>query len=160
MASVQLNCRIPEALAAKVRAEAARRHQTVGALASEALDALLSADSNPLASASKSIASDSGVADRVADLEVRVRSLEAGITRKDEQQPTKGEAPTPFLVSGTLTTGELAAATGTNRAGWVNWAQGKESGAVRAHSTAGRWRLMGKAATDAGGPARLIWEKA
>ncbi len=146
MASVQLNCRVPEALAAKVRAEAARRHQTVGALVSEALEALP--------------ASDSGMADRLADLEGRVRSLEAGITRKEEQQPTKGEAQVPEMVSGALTTSELAAATSTNRAGWVNWAQGKESGAVRAHRTAGRWRLMGKAATDAGGPARLIWEKA
>jgi len=37
MASVQLNCRIPEALAAKVRAEAERRRQPVGSLVSEAL---------------------------------------------------------------------------------------------------------------------------
>ena len=146
MASVQLNCRVPEALAAKVRAEAARRRQTVGALVSEALEAL------PV--------SDNGMADRLAALEGRVRSLEAGITRKDEQQPTKGEAPTPEMVSGALTTSELAAATGTNRAGWVNWSQGKDQGAVRAHRTAGRWRLMGKASTDAGGPARLMWEKA
>ena len=152
MARVQLNCRIPEALAAKVRAEAERRQQPVGVLVSEALEALLATDSKP-------IAGDSKMADRVADLESRVRSLEAGITQKNEQQPTKEGAQAPERVSGTLTTSELATATGTNRAGWVNWAQGKESGAVRAHSTAGRWRLMGKAATDAGGPARLIWEK-
>jgi hypothetical protein len=146
MARVQLNCRIPEALAAKVRAEAARRRQTVGALVSEALEAL------PV--------SDNGMADRVADLESRVRSLEAGITRKDEQQPPKEEEPTPGKVPGTLTTSELAAATGTDPASWVNWAQGKDQGAVRAHRTAGRWRLMGKASTDAGGPARLMWRKA
>jgi hypothetical protein len=145
MASVQLNCRIPEALAAKVRAEAARRHQTVGVLVSEALEALP--------------ASDSGMADRLADLEGRVRSLEAGITQKDEQQPTKGEAPTPEMVPETLTTSELATATGTDQAGWVNWAESKDQGAVRAHRTAGRWRLIGKASTDAGGPARLMWEK-
>ena len=145
MASVQLNCRVPEALAAKVRAEAARRRQTVGALVSEALEALP--------------ASDNGMADRVADLESRVRSLEVGITRKDEQQPTKEEALTPEMVSGVLTTGELATATGTDPASWVDWAQGKPQGAVRAHRTAGRWRLVGKAPTDAGGPARLIWEK-
>ena len=153
MASVQLNCRIPEALASKARAEAERRRQPIGLLVSDALEALLLADSNPLAS-------DSKMADRVADLESRVRSLEAGITRKDEQPPTKEEALTPEAVSGALTTSELAATTGTNRAGWVNWAQGKDQGAVRAHRTAGRWRLMGKASTDAGGPARLIWEKA
>jgi hypothetical protein len=153
MANVQLNCRIPEALAAKVRAEAERRQKPVGVLVSEALDALLSTDSKP-------IAGDSGIDERLADLEGRVRSLEAGITRKNEQQPTKGEAQVPEMVSGAITTSELAAATGTNRAGWVNWAQGKDQGAVRAHRTAGRWRLMGKAATDAGGPARLIWEKA
>ena len=145
MASVQLNCRIPEALAAKVRAEAARRRQTVGALVSEALEALS--------------ASDNGMADRVADLEGRVCLLEAGITQKDEQRPTKEEAPTPEAVSETLTTSELATATGTDRASWVNWAQGKPQGAVRAHRTAGRWRLMGKASTDAGAPARLMWEK-
>ena len=153
MASVQLNCRVPEALAARVRAEAARRRQTVGALVSEALDALLAADSKPIASASK-------MADRLAALEGRVRSLEVGITQKNEQQPPKEERPTPELAPETLTTSELAAATGTNRAGWVNWAQGKDQGAVRAHRTAGRWRLMGKASTDAGGPARLMWRKA
>ncbi len=153
MASVQLNCRVSEALAAKVRAEAERRQKPVGMLVSEALEALLATDSKPLSG-------DSKMADRLADLEGRVRSLEAGITQKDEQQPTKEEAPTPEMVPETLTTSELASATGTNRAGWVNWAQGKESGAVRAHRTAGRWRLMGKAPTDAGGPARLMWEKA
>jgi hypothetical protein len=153
MANVQLNCRVPESLAARVRAEAERRQKPVGVLVSDALEALLATDSKPLAG-------DSKMADRLADLEGRVRSLEAGITQKNEQQPTKGEAQVPEMVSGALTTSELAAATGTNRAGWVNWAQGKESGAVRAHRTAGRWRLMGKAATDAGGPARLMWEKA
>ena len=86
MSRVQLNCRVPEALAARVRAEAARRRQTVGALVSEALEALLAADSKPLASASK-------MADRVADLESRVRSLEVGITQKKEQQPTKRMSP-------------------------------------------------------------------
>ena len=146
MANVQLNCRIPEALAAKVRAEAERRQQPVGVLASEALEALP--------------ASDPGIDERLADLEGRVRSLEAGITRKDEQQPTKEEAPAPEMVPETLTTSELATATGTDQAGWVNWAQSKDQGAVRAHRTAGRWRLMGKASTDAGGPARLMWEKA
>jgi len=146
VASVQLNCRIPEELAARVRAEAARRRQTVGALVSEALEAL------PV--------SDNGIADRVADLESRVRSLEVCITRKDEQQPTKGEAQAPELVPETLTTSELAAATGTDPASWVDWAQGKDQGAVRAHRTAGRWRLMGKAPTDASGPARLMWRKA
>ena len=152
MASVQLNCRIPEELAAKIRAEAERRRQPIGSLVSDALETLLSADIKPLAS-------DSKMADRLADLESRVRSLEAGITQKNEQQPTKEEAPTLEMVSGVITTSELAAATGTNRAGWVNWAQGKDQGAVRAHRTAGRWRLMGKAPTDAGGPARLMWEK-
>lgn len=160
MSSVQLNCRIPEALAARVRAEATRRRQTVGALVSEALEALLAADSKPLASDSNSLASDSKMADRVADIESRVRLLEAGFTPKDEQQPTKEEAQAPESVPEALTTSELAAATGTNRAGWVNWAQGRAQGAVRVHKTAGSWRLMGKAPTDAGGPARLIWEKA
>ena len=145
MANVQLNCRIPEALAAKVRAEAERRQQPVGVLVSEALEALP--------------ASDPGIDERLADLEGRVRSLEAGITQKDEQQPTKEEAPTPEMVPETLTTSELATATGTDQAGWVNWAQSKDQGAVRAHRTAGRWRLIGKVSTDVGGPARLVWEK-
>ena len=159
MASVQLNCRIPEELAAKIRAEAERRRQPIGSLVSDALEALLATATNPLASDSNPLASDSGIADRVAALESRVRSLEAGITQKNEQQPTKEEAPTLEMVPGPITTSELAAATGTNRAGWVNWAQGKDQGAVRAHRTAGRWRLMGKAPADAGGPARLMWEK-
>jgi plasmid stability protein len=61
---------------------------------------------------------------------------------------------------GPITTGELAGRTGSNRGAWNNWASKATPGDVRHHPQAGSWRLIGKAALDAGGPARWLWEPA
>jgi hypothetical protein len=59
-----------------------------------------------------------------------------------------------------ITTAELAERTGTNRAAWNTWASKAAPGEVRHHPQAGSWRLIGKAAPEAGGPARWLWELA
>ena len=59
-----------------------------------------------------------------------------------------------------ITTAELAKRTGTNRAAWNTWASKAAPGEVRHHPQAGSWRLIGKAAPEAGGPARWLWELA
>ena len=61
---------------------------------------------------------------------------------------------------GPITTAELAERTGSNRGAWNNWASKATPGDVRHHPQAGSWRLIGKAALDAGGPARWMWEQA
>jgi hypothetical protein len=79
--------------------------------------------------------------------------------------PAEAEAASPDRVTAAplsgdaLTTAELAERTNTNRAGWNNWAGGAgRVGQVRHHSTAGSWRLIGKAPAPAGGPDRWLWE--
>jgi hypothetical protein len=79
--------------------------------------------------------------------------------------PVEAEAASPDRVTAAplsgdaLTTAELAERTNTNRAGWNNWAGGAgRVGQVRHHSTAGSWRLIGKAPAPAGGPDRWLWE--
>jgi hypothetical protein len=59
-----------------------------------------------------------------------------------------------------ITSAELADRTGTNRASWNNWAAKAVVGDVRVHKEAGSWRLIGKAPSSVGGPARWLWEQA
>jgi hypothetical protein len=80
--------------------------------------------------------------------------------------PVEAEAASPDRVEtiaapgdALITTAELAERTNTNRAGWNNWAgRPGHVGQVRHHSTAGSWRLIGKAPAPAGGPDRWLWE--
>jgi hypothetical protein len=58
-----------------------------------------------------------------------------------------------------IATAELADRTGTNRSGWNNWASRNEPGAIRRHPQAGAWQLVGRTATAAGGPPRLMWRQ-
>jgi hypothetical protein len=73
----------------------------------------------------------------------------AGAARRQETAPGEG-----------VTVAELAARTGTNQKGWVNWAQGKQPGAVRVHPQAGSWELLGKRPDPRGGPDRLLFRRA
>lgn len=81
--------------------------------------------------------------------------------------PQTGDAPIPqtgeqgeqaAAPQGALTTAELAHRTGTNRAGWNNWAAKAAPGDVRHHRGAGSWRLVGKAPAPGGGPDRWLWQ--
>ena len=79
-----------------------------------------------------------------------------------ELEPASPERVNPAPLSGdAVTTAELAQRTGSNRAGWNNWAAGPgRVGQVRHHRTAGSWRLIGKAPAPGGGPERWLWEPA
>jgi len=70
------------------------------------------------------------------------------------------EAPAIPRSGDAITTAELAEQTGTNRAGWNNWAKAERVGQVRAHPQAGRWRLVGRGAAPNGGPPRWLWQPA
>ena len=72
----------------------------------------------------------------------------------------QAEPSSPDPPPGPITTAELAERTGSNRGAWNNWASKAGPGDVRHHPQAGSWRLIGKAALDAGGPARWLWEPA
>jgi hypothetical protein len=80
--------------------------------------------------------------------------------------PAVEEAPLPQAAGAglhegeALTVVELAARTGTNQKGWVNWAQGKRPGSVRVHPQAGSWELLGKRPDPRGGPDRLLFRRA
>ena len=78
-----------------------------------------------------------------------------------ERQPDDVRRPVSQITptGDAITTAELAERTGTNRSAWNNWARDKQPGAVRKMSPdVGQWRLVGKAAAEAGGPARWLWE--
>ena len=116
----------------------------------------------------------------LSDLTERVESLEAALAQlqRPAQKPAPRQAlPGPDrleitaaslevlaldqpLMAAAITTAELAARTGTNRAAWNNWASPDRVGQVRSHPQAGSWRLRGKAAAEAGGPPRWLWEPA
>lgn len=78
--------------------------------------------------------------------------------QKSEPEPLAD--PVPLGEGEPVTTAELAERTGTNRAGWNNWAAGHAIGAIRRHRSAGNWRLVGRAPAPGGGPARWLWQPA
>jgi hypothetical protein len=83
----------------------------------------------------------------------------ASPARVNSPSPERGSQITPS--GDAITTAQLAQLTGTNRSAWNNWARDKQPGAVRKMPPdVGQWRLVGKAAAEAGGPARWLWELA
>jgi hypothetical protein len=114
------------------------------------------------------------LADRLQSLEQSVEALQAAVAalqqspapraRSSRPQPAEATArPAAALLdppAGTLTTRELAAATGTSAEAWNNWASRNAVGAVRHHPVAGAWRLAGKVHPEGGGPQRWAWTQA
>lgn len=151
----QLTVQIPDpALLARLRTLAERRRQTITTVVIEALEALLAAPAAPTPGAA-----DPELARRVEALERRVHALEqspAPVPRAPAPAPPM-ERTTP---EGAITTAELARLTGTNHKAWNNWAASRSAGEVRVHPDAGAWRLVGRVLSDAGGPARCVWEPA
>ncbi len=154
MATVQLNVRVEAALAARLKAEAKRRHALPGSLVAQALEQFLANAGDPLAKASN------GWQKPLAALEARVARLEAKAPpEKAKPDPPAEPAKNPQLREGTITTGDLAIATGTNRKAWNNWARDKNPGAIRKMKPeVGNWRYLGKAPSEMGGPERGLWE--
>jgi predicted transcriptional regulator len=141
----QLAIQAPPELLERLRLSAAVQRRTVTALVLEAIETALSGGpAEPAAS---------------AELLMRVAALEEAVARL--QRPASPERVIDLPRSGEgLSTVELARLTGTNRAAWNNWAAKASPGEVRRHPQAGNWRLVGKAATAGGGPARWLWEQA
>jgi hypothetical protein len=159
----QLAIQAPPELLTRVKAAATARGQTVTRLLIDWIEAGLAGDLPAPAAGS--------------DLLARVAALEAAVG--DLRRPTSPEPVTPKRVpmgagtleiigaahlrpaaAGAITTAELAERTGTNRAAWNTWAAKASPGDVRHHPQAGSWRLIGKAAPEAGGPPRRLWEQA
>jgi hypothetical protein len=113
------------------------------------------------------------LADRLQSLEQSVEALQSAVAAlqqspapraRSSRQPATEATPEPVhaphvMPPGTLTTRELAELTGTNAAGWNNWASRNPIGAVRHHPAAGAWQLVGKIPPEAGGPMRWAWAK-
>lgn len=158
----QLTVQIPDpALLTRLRALADRRRQTLTTVVVEALEALLTA---PPAGP----AADDTLLQRVEALEREVQALKrqpAAVPVVTVPSTAATPLPAPAapvleldLPEGAITTAELAQRTGTNHKGWNNWAASRSPGEVRVHATAGSWRLVGRVPSDAGGPARCMWE--
>lgn len=95
--------------------------------------------------------------ERVEPLRVPLGPGQLEIIGANHLQPPAAPFAPP---DGAITTAELAERTGTNRAAWNNWASPDRVGQLRHHPQAGSWRLVGKTAVEAGGPARWVWEPA
>jgi len=177
----QLSFELPPELLERLRAHAEAQRRTVASLLRDWIEAGLSA--GPPAAPGVDL---SGLSERVGCLEREVAQLQAGVLRVPRRgqveplrvplgrgqlesigaaqlqaEPASPERVIPSPPIGdAITTAELAARTGTNRAGWNNWAAADRIGEVRAHPQAGSWRLVGKAPAPGGGPDRWLWEPA
>jgi hypothetical protein len=172
----QLAIQAPPELLERLRAAAEAKGQTLTRLVIGWIEAGL-AGGLPAPGA----AGGGELLERVAQLEADTAELRALVAQLQTQAaaprsprrgspsitPT-GEGLSPERVSpaagpspaGGITTAELAERTGTNRAGWNNWAVKAAPGAVRSHPQAGAWRLLGKGPGPNGGPDRWLWEPA
>lgn len=153
MPTCQLNVRVEQGLAQRLRQTAKAQHTTPGALVAQALEALLEGASG---------GPGPGLEQRLAALEQRVGALEQAsppVAPPAPPHPVQ-QAALALDAAGAITTAELAERTGTNKGAWNNWAGKASPGDVRHHPEAGPWRLVGKAAPPAGGPPRWIWQPA
>lgn len=159
----QLCVAVPPELLEQVRQEADRQQRRISTLVCEWIRAGLSAGPAVPAGGSDGF-----------ELQARLEALEqamaalANPSSPDRviNSPPGGGSPVRQqlelapLEGSAITTAELAARTGSNRAAWNNWARADRIGQVRQHQQAGSWRLAGKAAPESGGPARWLWEPA
>ena len=153
MAKIQLNLKMPPALVARLREEAAAEGITVTALAERRLSGDYLVATDPV---------DEQVADRIAALESRVLALEAGRSPRPPAAPTPvAEAPhadgmaDPTPVGERLGTTQLAKLLGIGRSALLNYASKNPDGSM----FRGDWRLVGRVALPMGGPRRIIWER-
>lgn len=156
----QLTVQIPDpGLLTRLKALADQRRQTLTTVVVEALEALLDGPQpGP---------GGGDLLQRVEALERDVQALKRRPAAAAVTAPPVTAAaplappPAPLeldLPDGAITTAELARRTGTNHKGWNNWAASRAAGEVRVHPDAGSWRLVGRVPSEAGGPARCMWE--
>lgn len=176
----QLNLEVEPQLLERLRARAAADGRPLAALVRRWLEAGLSGALEQQAGPAGPDLAD--LSERVGWLEAELAQLRRSASpERVSAAPRSGEPVEPLRVpvgagqleiigaahlqaaaaspDGAITTAELAERTGTNRAAWNNWARDKNPGAVRKMPPeVGQWRLVGKAAAEAGGPARWLWE--
>jgi plasmid stability protein len=159
----QLNLEVEPQLLERLRARAAADDRPLAALVRRWLEAgLAGALEQQAAPAGPDLAD---LAARVGWLEAELAQLRNATPKRVAPAPRTDEPVTPNRVipdppPGAITTAELAELTGASRGAWNRWATRAAPGDVRHHPQAGSWRLVGKAALDAGGPARWMWEQA
>ena len=182
----QLSFELPPGLLERLRAHAAAERRTVAAVLRGWIEAGLAGALEPSAEPSAALV---GLANRLEALERDVAQLQLGAIKATKRRERPDPLPAvkvsemsdsggfpPDLqeppaspdrvipappVGDAITTAQLAERTGTNRSAWNNWARDKQPGAVRKMPPdVGQWRLVGKAAAEAGGPARWLWELA
>ena len=166
MPTVQLNCRIEQELAARLKQAATTRQQTLGTLVAQGIELLLAAPSgeapDQLATASTEIA------DLLAALTQRVEALEAERPAAQQQAPATparyAELPqrrlTPAEAAGLLTTPEAAAALDlASDSALTNWIarEAKKNGSAVGGIYRGH-RLRGKGLLPGGQKPGWLWE--
>ena len=167
MALQQINLRIEQELLKQIKAEAKQRGLSLNLLAASAFEKFLAGGGAAEQSAPKQA--------ELAEILQRLEVLERKLAKQEQQQahhlphgpapaavkpPAEANpAPPPQLGDGAISTADLATATGTNRAGWNNWARDKSPGAIRKmKGDVGHWRYLGKFPSELGGPDRGMWE--
>lgn len=172
----QISLELPPELLQRLKQHAAERDATVAAIVRGWIELGLGIGSDSGLDARLGASVDASAMEALAN---RVTALEAALAALKQQPPqpplpqsgepvrTPAKLQTSRATSvveappeGAITTAELADRTGTNRAAWNNWAAPNKVGAVRRHPEAGAWKLVGKAATEIGGPPRWLWEAA
>lgn len=150
MARVQLNLKIRPEAAAVLREKAAADGVTLAAL----VESWLLGDVPP------EVAGE--VAARLTVLEAKVAALESrsqgGGSGRVSERLSRPVATPPAAAPGggpdRVTTAQLALRLGVGRNALNNWAARNPIGASR-----DGWRMVGREASPAGGPARMIWER-
>lgn len=162
----QVNLRVEPGLLASFKEAAKERGLSLNAAAGLAFEQFLQGQPQQ-----KQAPASSDHEQRLLALEKRVAKLEAtpappppaAKTSPERAKPAPPVEPVkiPQVSDGTITTADLALATGTNRAAWNNWARDKNPGAIRKMKPeVGNWRYLGKAPSEMGGPERGLWERA
>ncbi len=168
----QLSLELEPQLLERLRARAAAEGRPLAVMVRRWLEAGLSGALEQQAgrAGSPDLADLADLAERVERLEAELAQIRRSPERVEPLPAPQSPAPaaaSPERVSqitpsgDAITTAQLAERTGTNRSAWNNWARDKQPGAVRKMPPdVGQWRLVGKAAAEAGGPARWLWELA
>ena len=162
----QLSFELPPGLLERLRAHAAAERRTVAAVLRGWIEAglagALERDVAQLQLGAIKATKRRERPDPLPAVKVSEMSDSGGFPPDLQEPPASPDRVIPAPpVGDAITTAQLAERTGTNRSAWNNWARDKQPGAVRKMPPeVGQWRLVGKAAAEAGGPARWLWELA
>ena len=166
MPTVQLNCRIDQQLANRLKQAATTRQQTLGTLVAQAIELLLAAPSGQAQDQLAPVSTE--IADLLAALTKRVEALEAERPAAQRQAPAtqakESELPqrrlTPAEAAGLLTTPEVGAALDlASDSALTNWIarEAQKNGSAVGSIYKGH-RLRGKGLLPGGQKPGWLWE--